>query len=216
MNKPFPNNKPLIIALTGGIGAGKSVIAQLFAVLGIPVYDADTAAKSILESDPNVVAAVKAIFGAQAYKDGEPDRAFLASRIFGDDGLRKQLNAIVHPAVAYDFLQWKDAHSMAPYIIKEAAISIETGLYKEADCVVLVTAPEHVRIERVMIRNKITAAEVEKRIRSQWTDEKKLPFADYVVKNDGVHAIIPQTLHIHHTILQGLRPESPTFEKNQI
>jgi dephospho-CoA kinase len=215
MSKPSQrNNHPFVVSLTGGIGAGKSLIAKFFAVLGVPVYDADHAAKEILAHDPDVVASVKDVFGPEAYAGGLPNRPYLASRVFEDSGLRTKLNAIVHPAVADDFAAWKEAQRLSVYVVKEAAISIETGIYKEADFVVLVTAPEALRVERVMKRNQISAAEVQKRLAAQWTDAEKKPFADFTIVNDGLSAIIPQTLHIHHTILKQVGDEKTNFGKN--
>lgn len=214
MNNPSQRTNPLIISLTGGIGAGKSLIARYFSVLGVPIYDADAAAREILARNTEVVASVQEAFGSEAYQGGLPNRPYLARRVFDDPDLLSKLNAIVHPAVARDFVVWKQRQSHAAYVVKEAAISIETGIYKEADFVVLVTAPEALRTERVMERNQISAAEVQKRMDAQWTDAQKEPFADFTVVNDGFHATIPQTLHIHHTILKHVGDEKPNFGKN--
>ncbi len=204
MSKRSPENKeglPQTVGLTGGIGAGKSVVAKLFAVLGVPVFNSDDVSKSLLSSDEAVIDKVKAAFGSESYHDGKPDRAFLASKVFTSDEERKKLNAIMHPAVARAFEHWLGQKRTAPYVLKEAAILFETGIAKELDAIILVIAPAAIRIARVMERDGTTTAQVEDRMKAQWSDEKKIALSDYIIKNDGVEALIPQILHFHNTIL---------------
>lgn len=148
--------KPLLIGLTGGIGAGKSLVANIFQSLGVQVFNADLEAREILNTSEAVRKQIIAVFGDAAYSGSEANRPFLAAQVFKNDSLREKLNAIVHPAVANAFETWVLKNSSEPYVIKEAAITFETGLNKSLDFVILVTAPEQVRIDRVMKRDGIT------------------------------------------------------------
>lgn len=195
------NSQPLLIGLTGGIGAGKTLVAKIFQLLRVPVFDADTEAKAILGHE-NVRAQVIEVFGSEAYSGSEPNRKFLASRIFSSDAMREKLNAIVHPAVGEVFKQWVADHSDKPYLLKEAAIIFETGGESILDGIVLVTAPKTVRIERVMNRDKVSESQVRDRMAAQWSDEEKLKKSDYHIVNDGKTAIIPQVLAMHDALLQ--------------
>lgn len=205
MSRNSPKNKagtPRLIGLTGGIGSGKSIVARFWEVLGVPVYFADERAKLILAEDPDVVSTVKSLFGKKAYTSGYPDRAYIASRVFEDDELRKALNNIIHPAVGRDFEVWVSSHSDCPCLVKEAAIIVETNTCDQYDALVLVTAPEEVRIERVMTRNNISRKEVKQRMAAQLSDDEKKKFADFVIENDGNKALIPAVLSIHKTLCE--------------
>ena len=192
--------KPLVIGLTGGIGAGKSLVAVIFNSLGVPVFNADLEAREILNSSSEVRKQIIGAFGESAYVGLEANRPFLAGMIFKDEALREKLNAIVHPAVADAFDLWVSKNSSNPYVLKEAAITFETGLYKSLDGVILVTAPKEVRIGRVMKRDGVTENQVLDRMAAQWSDEEKLKLADYRIDNDEKTLIIPQVLRIHDTI----------------
>ena len=196
------NSQPLLIGLTGGIGAGKTLAAKIFELLRVPVFNADTEAKAILGSDENVRVQVIEVFGHEAYSGLEPNRKFLADQIFSNDKLREKLNAIIHPAVGEAFKRWADSHSDKPYVLKEAAIIFETGGESKLDGVILVTAPETVRIERVMNRDKVSENQVRDRMAAQWSEEEKLKKSDYHIVNDGKTAVIPQVLILHDALLQ--------------
>lgn len=203
MSRNSPKSKdhrPVLIGLTGGIGSGKSTVARFWEVLGVSVYYADVRAKQILADDPDTVASVKALFGEKAYADGVPDRAYIADRVFDDAALRKSLNEIIHPAVGRDFEAWTEARSDRPCLVKEAAIIVETNTCDLYDALVLVTAPEEVRIERVMARNKISRKEVKQRMAAQLSDGEKKKYADFVIENDGEKALIPAVLSIHEAL----------------
>lgn len=201
MNKKLPkNNKPLRIGISGGIGAGKSLISRIFSVLGVPVFNADLEARNLLETDPEMMRAVTSLLGPGAYSDGMPNRQYIAQKVFSDDALREKLNAIVHPAVGRAFDAWMNAHREAPYVLKEAAITFETGIYKQLDATILVTAPEAVRIERVTKRDRTTPDQVRRRMEAQWTDERKRPLSDYIIENDGTSPVIPRVMEIHQEI----------------
>lgn len=202
------NSRPLLIGLTGGIGAGKTLVAKIFELLHVPVFNADTEAKAILGSNQNVRAQVIEVFGSRAYSGLEPNRKLLARRVFSNDELREKLNAIVHPAVGEAFNQWVEDHSDKPYLLKEAAIIFETGGENKLDGVVLVTAPEIVRVERVMKRDKVSENKVRDRMAAQWSDEEKLKKSDYHIINDGKTAVIPQVLTMHDALLQKAKLKS--------
>ena len=202
------NSQPLLIGLTGGIGAGKTLVANIFELLRVPVFNADTEAKAILGNDENVKARVIEVFGSEAYSGSKPNRKFLASRIFSDDKMREKLNAIIHPAVGEAFKQWVKDHNDKPYLLKEAAIIFETGGESLLDGVILVTAPETVRIERVMNRDKVSENQVRDRMAAQWSEEEKLKKSDYHIVNDGKTAVIPQVLTMHSALLQKAKLKS--------
>lgn len=190
--------KPYLVGITGGIGAGKSTVCKVFAALGIPVYDADTRAKWISSHHPGVVAAVKETFGEEAYEsEGVLDRAFLAKEVF-DKGRAAELNAIVHPRVGQDFADWVSKHSEAPYLIKEAALMIESGSYKALDAVINVLAPKEVRVARVLQRDPQRSREqVEAIISKQLSDEERGKHSSHTLQNDGEHSIIEQAMALH-------------------
>lgn len=186
--------EPLKVGITGGIGSGKSVVCRIFGILGIPVFDADTEAKRLMVTDDGLVEAIQEAFGSEAYhRDGSLNRGYLAAKVFGDAAQLNRLNALVHPVVIQAGETWAISQK-APYTIKEAALMFESGSFKLNRYNILVTAPEEVRIARVMERDNITAEQVRARMARQWTDDAKMKLADFVIVNDGVRAIIPQVL----------------------
>lgn len=172
------------VGLTGGIGAGKSYVAELLLKKGYPVYHSDGRAKQLMIEEPELVLKIKSIFGKKAYNGKALNRKYLAERIFHDVKLKDKLNQIVHPAVRQDFEKWKHQQNTL-FVFNEAAILFETGGYKNVDFTLLVTAPEKVRINRVMKRDNATEEEVKNRISNQWTESKKEMLADFTLKNDG-------------------------------
>ena len=183
------------IGLTGGIGSGKSTVAKLFAVLGIPVYHADERARSLMETDAAVKSALSTRFGQGIYRDGRLDRAALAEIIFKNEEARQAVNAIVHPAVRADFDRWV-LEQEAPYVIMEAALMAENEGWKRFDQVLTVSCPEPERIRRVMARDGITEEQVRARMRHQATDEERAAIAQHVIRNTGDELVIPQVLSI--------------------
>lgn len=191
----------LKIGVTGGIGSGKTLVCRIFKALGIPVFDADTEAKRLMNADPALVRAISDEFGAQAYSsDGLLNRAYLAQHVFSDEAALKRLNALVHPVVIQAGEEWVSMQR-ASYTIKEAALLFETGSYQKNDYNILVIAPEVLKIRRVMERDGLTADQVRARMDKQWPDEKKAALADFTVVNDGVQALIPQVLALHRSFL---------------
>ncbi|MBK7790052.1 MAG: dephospho-CoA kinase [Saprospiraceae bacterium] len=190
------------LGITGGIGSGKSTVCSIFEMLGVPVYYADDRAKQIMTANKEVKKAIIDIFGKQAYfSNGRINRKFIAEIIFQQPEKRKLLNAIVHPAVLEDGRKW-NASQKAAVTLKEAALLIQSGSYKEMDYVILVTCPPDVRIPRVMRRNKMSKQEVLNRIQSQMSDDEMRQFADFVIQNDGQVSLIHQVLNIYKAIIK--------------
>jgi len=186
----------ITLGVTGGIGSGKTTVCRIFEVFGVPVYYADVRAKQLYYENKDVIQAVKKLFGDDIYVSGKLNRAEVARRVFNDKDLLQKLNAIVHPAVEKDFAKWAAGYSHEPFVVKEAAILFENGGYKKLDLNALVTAPEDIRIKRVVKRDGISEDQVKERIRNQWPDEKKIPLADFVIKCDEEHLVIPQVMKI--------------------
>lgn len=185
----------IAVGITGGIGSGKSTVCKIFRLLGAPVFEADVVAKEILDSDQTVIAKLKSWFGSDIYIEGQLNRKKLAAAIFNNEEMLQKVNALVHPLVRDSFLNWKESQN-APYAIYEAAILFESGFYKLMDATILVTAPEHVRIDRVVQRDNSTEQQVIARISKQWNDEEKRKLATIEIKNDNSVLIIPQILEI--------------------
>lgn len=182
-----------IIGLTGGIGSGKSTIAHYIASKGIPVYVADEAAKSLMEQ-PEVVTQIQAIFSQNVIAaDGKLDRETIAHLVFSDPDLLHKLNAIVHPLVKTHFLDWLQKHADAPFVIKEVAILFETGGDEACDKVILVTAPEAIRIQRAMLRDNVSEEAVLNRIKNQLSDAEKSKKSHFVISNIDLKDTFSQT-----------------------
>jgi dephospho-CoA kinase len=184
-----------IIGLTGGIGSGKTTIANLFQSFGIPVYIADDEAKKIMQS-PEIIDAIKKTFGNSIFENEVLNREKLAEIVFSNPGKLEQLNKIVHPAVKRHFDQWLLQHKDASCIIYEAAILFESGGYENCDLIITVTAPIESRIQRVIERDKTTRELVLKRINAQWTDEQRISKSDFVIKNTTIKAIKSEVVKI--------------------
>jgi dephospho-CoA kinase len=170
-----------IIGITGGIGSGKTTITKYIESLGVPVYIADDEAKKLLDT-PDVRKELTDTFGLEIVQDGFVDKKKLASFVFGNGDNLKKLNEIVHPKVREHFINWTKQFDK-PFVVKEAAILFESGAYKDCDVTILVTAPEDVRVERVIKRDNSNREDVLKRIRSQWSDEDKAKLSDFVIQN---------------------------------
>lgn len=187
------------VAVTGGIGSGKSTVCRMFSVLDIPVFEADREAKRSMAEDPGLRDAISARFGPAIYSGHDLDRQRLASIVFKDHQALMDLNALVHPVVRRAFATWAAASS-APYVIMEAAVLAETGGHKAFDDVVVVTAPEALRIQRVQRRDGTDASAVMDRLRNQVSEEERLRIADHVIINDDRHLVIPQVLALHELL----------------
>lgn len=189
------------VGVTGGIGSGKSTVAKVFETLGAPVYNSDQRAKSLMEKDFHLKSQITTLFGSETYRgDGSLNREYLASIVFNKPERLKQLNDCVHPAVKLDFENWC-SNQNAPYIIKEAAILIESGAHIGLDVIVLVVAPKDSRVKRVVLRDSATELEVLSRMEKQWPDEEKMPYADYIVNNEDSSQVLAQLVSIHKELL---------------
>jgi dephospho-CoA kinase len=192
----------LIVGITGGIGSGKTTVCGIFAALGVPIYYADTRAKEVMVTDQQLMIDITRNFGDAAYQNGVLNRQFLAEQVFSNKDKLAVLNGLVHPAVGRDFMNWVSEHQQFPYVMKEAAILFESGAYKAVNTTVLVTAPEDVRLQRVMQRDGVAEAEVRMRMTNQWPEERKVELADHTIINDGKHLLIPQVLALHDKFLK--------------
>jgi len=172
----------LVVGLTGGIGSGKTTVAKMFEAEGIPIYIADDRAKQIMDRE-DIVNAVQSIFSEDVKMGSVLDRKKIREIVFNDKYLLTQLNNIVHPAVKKDFDQWKEENDAFPFIIKESAVLFENKLHTQCDLVILVTAPEEIRIKRVVERDKVSEENVKSIINNQMKDSDKIPLSDYVITN---------------------------------
>ena len=193
----------MVVGITGGIGSGKSIVCKVFALLGIPVYDADSEAKLLYEKYPELKSKVKEHFGdAVIDKQGKINKKKLSELIFNDDKKLELLNKLVHPLVKKDFEEWIELHKGFPYLIKEAAILIESGASALCDRIINVSSPLDLRIERLMKRDGKSKSDLEKIMKKQMTDEERNTQSDFIVINDEVQMVIPQVLKIHQAILR--------------
>ncbi len=191
----------LKVALTGGIGSGKTTVARIFELLGVPIYYSDERARELMHTDTELVAQIKSAFGDESYCKGELDRSFLASKVFSDETALDQLNALVHPAVLKDQLKWiATLHS--PYCIIESALIFEIKKEDFFDKIITVWAEDELRIKRVMERDKTDRNLVLKRLNSQLDQEIKKSKSDFLIDNNGQLSLIRQVSDIHSKISQ--------------
>lgn len=182
---------------------GKTTVCRLFEVLGIPVYDADTRAKWVMQHDRALRRELQQAFGQETYTlDGQLNRSYLASVVFNNQERLERLNALVHPHVGTDFANWAATHTDAPYLIKEAALMFESESWRQMDEVVVVTAPLDVRLKRLLQRDPHrTEADIQAIIAKQLSEEEKIARAQHVVYNDDKQLLIPQVLTLHQQFL---------------
>ena len=189
----------LKIGLTGGIGGGKSTVAKVFEVLGMPVYYADDAAKKLMNEEGPLKQQIQKIFGATAYRNGQLDRKYVADIVFKKPDKLQLLNALVHPATINDAQKWMQRQRTS-YAIKEAALIFESGAQQQLDYVIGVYAPTPLRIQRTMQRDGITEEEVIARINKQLDENSKMQLCDFVIINDEEQLLIPQVVEVHKKI----------------
>jgi dephospho-CoA kinase len=199
----------LKVGLTGGIGAGKSVVARIFQVLHIPVYDADASAKKLMLTDESLKQTIIDHFGDESYIDGQLNRQYLSATVFADKSKLALLNQLVHPVTRADAQKWFAAQD-TPYAIKEAALFFESGTAEELDYMIGVTAPLALRIKRVMKRDQISEANVKERMKHQLEDSLKMKLCDFIIYNNEQEMIIPQVLNIHHQLIELNKKERST------
>ena len=179
------------IGITGGIGSGKSVVSDLLRLQGVPVYNADTASKSLLVTDEKLISSLEVLLGEDIYQGGVLDKKRMASLIFSDKELLEKVNALIHPAVIADFERWANRQK-ASLLACESALIFESKMNTLFDAVVMVYAPESVRLRRAMLRDTATEEQVKARIQNQLSDEVKKSISDYVIVNDDKQALLPQ------------------------
>ncbi len=192
-----------IIGLTGGIGSGKTTIASLFKKKGIPIYIADERAKNITNTSKLIRKHIIELLGENAYQGHKMDRNYVSNKIFNDETLLKKINAIIHPKVTEDFVEWLKKQK-GPYCIKESAILFENGNYKYCDYTILITAPEEIKIKRVMKRDQLTILEIKSRIKNQWSDDKKSFLADTIIENIKLENTKDYISKIHLYLLENI------------
>lgn len=195
-------NLPFQLGITGGIGSGKSVVAKIFSLLDVPVYESDTEARK-LYFKPEIRNKVESLLGAKAYRpDGLPDTGFIAAEIYAQPNLRESLNAILHPAVGADYQAWLEKQSH-PYILKVAALLFEADIASKLDFTALVVSPVSLKKERVAARDPHRpATQIDSIMENQWPDEKKMALADAILYNDETHSLIKQVNQLNSRILQ--------------
>ncbi len=186
----------LKVGITGGIGSGKSTVAKIFSSLGIPVYDADRAAKRLVLTDLDMRKKIIENFGSESYINGQYNRRYISQIVFNNKQKLDLLNQIIHPATIRDANRWFLTQD-APYALKEAALIFESNSQKHLDYVIGVYAPEEIRIQRTIERESISADEVKARINKQMDENKKMNLCDYVIDNSGSVSVITQALEVH-------------------
>jgi dephospho-CoA kinase len=196
-------NRPLQVGITGGIGSGKSIVCRVFQCLGVPIYDADSRAKNLMTTDGILVEQITKEFGNLSYHpDGGLNKEYLSKVAFNKPERLKTLNGLVHPRVALDYMTWLNSFREKPYVIREAALLFEAGVYSSMGTIVVVQAPESLRIERVKARDPFrTEAEIKVIMKNQWPEEEKMKRADEIIHNDDNHLIIPQVLTLHQKFI---------------
>ena len=190
----------LKIGLTGGIGSGKTTVAKIFEIIGIPVYYADLEAKQLMERHPVLTSEIRKLFGDEAYVSGRLNRKYISSLVFSNASLLDKLNKLVHPYTIEDGKSWMNKQH-SPYAIKEAALIFESGIQGEFDRIIGVSAPNALRILRSMKRNASTYNDVVERMHQQLEEEIKLKLCDDIIVNDEQKMILPQVLALHEKLL---------------
>lgn len=182
----------ILVGLTGGIGSGKSVVAQLFQVYGVPVYDSDSRSKILCQTDSTLIVGLKELFGNGVYQnDGSLNRSFMAKAIFEDKNLLQACNSLIHPVVGRDFNHWAKEQE-APFVVQESAILFEAGLEKRYDLIVCVSAPEELRIQRTCTRSGLKKEEVLARMHNQLSEEERIRRSHLILVNDEITPLMPQ------------------------
>jgi dephospho-CoA kinase len=188
-----------ILGLTGGIGSGKTTVAKMFEALGVPVYNADQSAKMLMQSSQDLKDKIKQLLGEDAYTENRLNKAFISEKIFNNKVLLSQINALVHPEVARDFNSWLTLQTSV-YVIKEVAILFETAAEDQFDYILTVTAPEAIRIQRIIERDQIALTKIKAVISNQLQDSEKTVKSDFVILNTDLNDTKNQVYDIHNKI----------------
>ena len=190
----------IVVGLTGGIGSGKSTIAEMFRELGVPVYNSDERAKLLMNTSKKIKKQLVELLGKKAFLDDKLNKAFIAKKVFNDADLLKQLNHIVHPVVRKDFIKWMKKQKAA-YVIQETALLFENNNQDLYDIVILITAPKELRIERVLSRDETSKDQIMARMNNQLEDEIKVELANLVIENIDLKSTALKVLKVHEAIL---------------
>ena len=192
----------LKVGITGGIGSGKSTVSRFFSELGIPVYDSDQRAKSLMQHDDSIIIKIKKEFGDDSYLNNVLNRSHIAEIVFKNELKLKQLNAIVHPVVRTDFNNWLSQNSNARFVIKEAAIMIESGAYKDLDKLIVVNANREQKIKWIKKRDHLLLEDIENRIQNQLSDKIRNQYADFIIENNSSKKVLKQqVLSIYNKLI---------------
>ncbi|CAN5187772.1 dephospho-CoA kinase [soil metagenome] len=191
----------LKVGITGGIGSGKSTVSNIFKTIGIPIFDADAAARKVMNEDAALKESIIKVFGEPSYEKGALNRQYIAGIVFQDSFKLEQLNAMVHPVTIALAQSWMQEQT-TPFVIKEAAILFESGAAHGLDYIIGVFAPQHLRIQRVMQRDKVSKEEVLSRMSKQVDENMKMKLCDFIIKNDELQLLIPQVLKLHEILLK--------------
>jgi len=196
------NSEIFLVGITGGIGAGKSLVCKIFHHLGIPVYSSDNQAKHLMTENKKLKNEIIKNFGMESYSENDLNKSYLSESVFDDNLKLSKLNTLVHPFVKKDFLLWIKRHNTYDYLIKESALLIDSGSYKELDFNVYVLADKALRIKRILERDQgRNKSDIMKIINNQIEDGKAVKFCDKVINNDGESLLLPQVLELHEQIL---------------
>lgn len=196
-------NKPYSVGVTGGIGSGKTTVVKLFEKKGISTYIADEEAKKLMLNDEELIQSIKDKFGEKSYSDGKLNKKYISNIVFGDDEKLKQLNNLVHPVVRNHFDLWKH-RQMSPYVIYESALIFEHNQQHLFDEIILVTAPEKIRIERVKKRSGMSEKEIKERIEHQIPDEMKMDYVNYNIENINIYELKKDIHSINKKIINNI------------
>ncbi len=190
------------VGVTGGIGSGKTLVCSVISAMGYPVFNADVEARQLVDSNIQVISAIKNLLGENIYINNQLNRKKVADIVFSNQTQLEALNAIVHPAVALHFVEWLNNHKNFELIVKEAAILFESGAHHSLDKNIIVTSPLEVRIKRVMERDGINRDSILDRMKNQLPQEELIKRGDYTIENDGVKLILPQIVRVINDILK--------------
>jgi len=198
--------RPIIIGVTGGIGSGKSMICRIFQSLNVPVSDADSRARWLMNNDQELKNKIIVAFGEESYINGSLNRNYISQIVFSNPEKLAFLNSITHPAVGKDFEKWVEKHQNECYLVKEAALLIESGIYKLVDKLILVTASEKTRFERILKRDpQRSEEEIKNVMKRQMPEEEKRKYCDTIIENDGIQSILPIVLALHDSLLSATK-----------
>ena len=190
------------VGITGGIGAGKTLVANIFRTFGIPVYNSDAEAKRLMNEDEDLKAQIIKLFGQKAYVKEVLNRSYLTEVVFKNQDNLNRMNSLIHPAVIKDYNKWLTKYKNKSITIKEAALLFESGSYKDLDYTILVLAPKSTRIGRILLRDvNRSKQDVEDIIDKQMSDSRKKKLSDFVIINDGERMVVPQVLEIYKNLV---------------